>query len=359
MFIYPKEYINFNLNSSFSEENRENQKEKYTNGITEFDFFSLNEIAISQRILQIKNYSRYFNPILKNSTINLAEIDDECFERFEDIPDSKDKLLIKRLNIENYPSFYEIFYETKRETRRCNKKCDPKNYLLTLINSYKHLLEAIKKLEINQLVNLDFHPSTLVYKENLPIFTEFSRFFHLKTMNEERKSFLFDKYNPKNVFLPTEAHLICFLIENKQESVSNANIEEIVKETGVRLGSLSCFTKAFIEQYKEATHFSLQSFINKPKKVIIQEILLKSSSWNGFGLSILFIVLLRDIFRPFNGFPKNHFISQFSQILTMGIHPIPEKRPTPMQNISLFNDILYNTDKQDFLSLFATLSRLL
>jgi len=358
MFICPKDHL-FYFSDKHLEGNREKpkkQEEKYSFSIVEANFFSLNEIEISQRILQIKNYSQHFNPILSNSYVNVGEIDDDGTykwkEEFEEIPDKQESLMLKRLNIENNPTFYQVFYGSTRET-------SPRKYLLNLINSYKSLLESLKRLEMEKLVNLDFHPSTLVYKEESPVFTDFSHFFHFPTMNKERISNLFSNYNQKNVFLPPEAQLVCFLIENGQESVSNANIEEIVRETGLRVGSLSCFSKAFIEQYKETTHFSLQSFINKPKLLIIQEILLKSHTWNNYGLSILFIVLLRDIFRPLRGFPKNEFISQFSQLLTQGIHPIPFKRLSPMQNISLFNDILYNTDKQGFLNLFATLSGLL
>jgi hypothetical protein len=358
MFICPKDHL-FYFSDKHLEGNREKlkkQEEKYSFAIVDANFFSLNEIEISQRILQIKNYSQHFNPILSNSYVNIGEIDDDGTykwkEGFEEIQDKQESLMLKRLNIENNSTFYQVFYGSPRET-------SPRKYVLNLINSYKSLLESLKRLEIAKLVNLDFHPSTLVYKEESPVFTDFSHFFHFPTMNKERISNLFSNYNQKNVFLPPEAQLVCFLIENGQESVSNANIEEIVRETGSRLGSLSCFSKAFIEQYKETTHFSLQSFINKPKLLIIQEILLKSPTWNNYGLSTLFIVLLRDIFRPLRGFPKNEFISQFSQLLTQGIHPIPDKRLSPMQNISLFNDILYNTDKQEFLNLFATLSGLL
>jgi hypothetical protein len=357
MFLCPKDHL-FYFSNKHLEGNREkidkNNKieEKYSVSVVPVDFFSLNEIEISQRILKLQNYSQYFNPILKNSYVNVGEINDDCFDTLEKITEKQDRLMIKRLNIENNPSFYKVFYDSTRET-------NPRIYVLNLINSYKSLLESLKRLESAKLVNLDFHPSTLVYKEESPVFTDFSNFFHLPTMNKERISNLFSNYTPKNVFLSPEAHLICFLIEKQQESVSNSNIEEIVRETGARLGSLNCFTKAFIEQYKETTLFSLQSFINKPKILIIQDILLESPSWNNYGLSILFIVLLRDIFRHLGGFPKNEFISQFSQLLTQGIHPIPFKRPTPMQNISLFNDILYNTDKQEFLNLFASLSRLL
>jgi hypothetical protein len=360
MFICPKEHvIFFSKNNSHIKgklektEKIEKIEEKYSITITTNNFFSLNEIEISQRILKIPNYSQNFNPILKNSCVNIGEIDDG---RFEEIPYNEEKLLIKRLNIENNLTFYQIFYV---KTRELVQKNTPRKYVLNLINTYKSLLESLKKLETANLVNLDFHPSTLVYKEELPIFTDFSKFFHFPTLNKERISNLFSNYCPKNVFLPTEAHLICFLIEKQEESISNSNIEEIVRETGVRMGSLNCFTKSFIEQYKETTHFSLQSFINKPKQVIFREILINSPTWNTYGLSILFIVLLRDKFRPLGESLENSFISKFSQLLNECIHPIPDKRPTPTQNISLFNDILYNTDKQDFFNLFASFSGLL
>lgn len=369
MFICPKDHLYYFSQTSRNRENNEKKQEKkqekiehkYSFSIVDTNFFSLNEIEISQRILQINNYSQHFNPILKNSYANIGEIDDDGSYKwnggFEEIPEKKASLMVKRLNMENNPTFYQVFYETKREQPKQNSIKNPKRCVLNLINSYKFLLESLKLLESAKLVNLNFHPSTLVYKEELPILTDFSHFFHFPTMNKERISNLFSNYNPKNVFLPPEAQLICFLTENNQESLSNANIEEIVRETGFRIGSLNSFSKDFVEQYKENTRFSLQSFINKPKVLIIQEILQISSTWNGYGLSILFIVLLRDIFHPLPR--ENKFISHFSHLLTQNIHPIPDKRIKPMQNISLFNDILYNTDKQEFLNLFATLSGLL
>jgi len=345
---------------------------KYTNSIVKTSFFSLNEIQISQRILQIPNYSRHFSPILKNSFVSLAEIDDENFERSEKIGDENSHILITRLNIPGSQSFYEVFYANRKKSTESDenvikiKITDKKNKsdktdkintikerkeFLKLINSYKHLLESINLLNNVNVVNINFHPTTLVFRDNLPVIVSFDECFHFPTMNEERKSYLFSDYQPKNVFLPLEAHVICFLIDNKLDTLSFSSIEEICEDFRRRIASLSCFSKAFLDQYKETAHFSLQSLTNKPKHEIIHEMLQKCSTWNNYGISILFLVLLRDIFKSSSGFPQNSFFSRFSQILTLGIHPIPEKRPTSLQNISLFNDILYNTDKQDFLQL--------
>ena len=355
-------------------ENNNNERKsikKYVDSLKKTSFFSLNEIQISQRILQIPHYSRYFNPILKNSFVNLAEIDDENYERCEQISDKKSHILIRRLNISESKTFQEVFYQNNNNNNNINteekiantkgkinkfNKIYEKKFFFILINSYKHLLEGIKLLDDASIVSMDFHPSILVFKDNFPIITIFEEFFHLPTINEERKSNLFSYYQPKNIFLPLEAHVICFLIENRLESLSFLNIEEICEDCKNRMGSLICFSKDFLDKYKETAHFSLQGLVNKPKSLIIQDILEKSYTWNNYGLSILFLVLLRDIFKNRGGYPKNSFISHFAELLTQGIHPNPDKRTNSLQNISLFNDILYNTDKLEFYNLFATLS---
>lgn len=359
---------------------------KHTNSITKTSFFSLNDIQISQRILQIPNYSRYFAPVLKNSFVNLAEIDDENFERCKKISEENSHIQITRLNIPESLSFYEVFYSNRKKlvkpgeniikfkisdktnkiiktekTEKINTIKERKEFL-KLINSYKHLLEGADLLNNENIININFHPSTLVFRDNLPVIERLDECFHFPTMNEERKSYLFSDYQAKNVFLPLEAHVICFLIDNKLDSLSFSSIEEICEDCRRRIASLSCFSKAFLDQYKEAAHFSLQTLTNKPKADIISEMLEKCTSWNNYGISILFLVLLRDIFKNSSGFPQNSFFSQFSQILTLGINPIPDKRPTSSQNISLFNEILYNTTTEDYdklLSLFVSFSGLL
>lgn len=324
-----------------------NHQKIYKNQLKKTDFFSLNEVQISQRIMQIPNYSRHFNPIIKDSFVKLAEIDDDNFERCTSISDENTHILLTQRNNKNSETFYDIFYNNQNNQNSQNSQ---KILLLNVINSYKHLLTAIKSLENAHIVNLNFHPTTLTFTNNLPIISNFSLCFHSKTMNEERKSNIFAVYNPKNVFLSLEAHVICFLNKTNAASLSFSNIEEIAADCQKRASSLSCFSKAFIEQYKAAAIFSLQPFINKPKTTIINEILQEScTTWNNYGLSILFLVLLRDIFKKDGkGIKNTPFISGFFQLLTQNIHPEPSKRTSILQNISLFNDILYNTSITEY-----------
>ena len=88
---------------------------KHTSSIVRTSFFSLNEIQISQRILQIPNYSRHFAPVMKNSFINLAEIDDENFERCEPITEENSHILLTRSNVPGSQSFSDVFYANRKK----------------------------------------------------------------------------------------------------------------------------------------------------------------------------------------------------------------------------------------------------
>ena len=348
-FLIKKQYEN--------QKSEQKEKKEYEITIKPYNFNTKNEIEISQIIIRIPNYSRFFHPIIRNSFVNIAEIDDKCIENFTESQNSdKNKyMLIKKKSIEtqNFTTFFDYFYSTFRENQE-----NPRKYLFNLINSYKYSLEMIKQLENAKLISLCFHPSTLIFKEELPVLSNFERFFYYPTMNEERKSNLFSKYNKNDIFLPLEAHVICYLLEKNLDSISMSNIDEICADYYGRVCSLSCFKKDILEQFKESAHFSLIPFINKPKQTILNEILDYKSciTWNNYGISILFIVLLRDIFYKNGTFPQNSFFSLFFQTLTQNIHPFLSKRHSTLDNISLFNDILYNTKPCDFLQLISYIS---
>jgi ribonuclease HI len=171
-------------------------------------------------------------------------LDDRCIENFEENLEENNKkkyILIKKKfqKTQKISTFFDYFYSISRE--------NPKKYLLNLINTYKQSLKMIKELENVKLINLNFHPSTLIFKDELIVLSNFERVYYFPSMNEERKSNLFSKYNKKDIFLPIEAHVICYLLEKNLESVSFGNIEEICADYYGRLCSLSCLKKDIIE----------------------------------------------------------------------------------------------------------------
>jgi hypothetical protein len=311
--------------------------------VKSYNFFLENEIYISNILIKIPKYSTHFNPIILSKFTHLGEIDDENFESFKSLNMCKNMyMLITRLNICN-KTFHECFY---------NKKINI-SYLNNMISCYKHLLNTVQLLNNAQLVNLDFHPRNLTTNANDDfIITNFKYFFCYRTIDEERINKLFN-YNPQNIFLPLEAHVISFLLQNKYSSLSIGNVEDICNDCKNRLNSLNIFSPDFINQYKESSIKILKKYINMTTKDITSSIILMSGTWNIYSLSIVFLILLRDIFKGEQGVIKNKFVCLFSQHLVTNIHFDWNKRCSVEQNISLFDDILYSMSKVDFTDLLS------
>lgn len=329
MFCYPVTNMIHNLC----------KKKNFSVSLKQTNFFLLNEIQISQEIIKIPKYELYFNPIITTTDAHLGNIDDSNFESC-DIINGPQYICVTRMNISIKKSFAEYFYDINIVK---NAK-----YLNNVINGFKHLLNTVNLLDQYHLVNLDFHPRNLIIVDSDIIITNFKYFFCTKTIDEERINKLFTNYNTNNIFLPLEAHVLCFLKYNNCSSLSTTNIEDIVTDCGSRLKSLNIFSDKFIKCYTNSSIKILQQFINKPIDSIIKNIIAKSNTWNMYSLSILFLILIRDIFKTELGIPKNKFIRCFSQQLVINIHFDSTYRKTAVQNISLFNDILYSINSLDF-----------
>jgi len=340
--------INMFLSSSSCQEiKRKKERDPYINKVTPATFFSLNEIQISQRIISIPHYASYFAPVIKSSTINIAKIDSNKFEKCEIIDANQHSgqskshyLLVTKLYQPDNQDFASIFYDSFHSGKRL---------LYYVITSYRHLLKSITLLNKAEIVHLNLHPSNIEYSgpQILPVIQTFTHTFHIPSINQERIRFLFSKISHNNaVFLPVEAHIISYLTVNNSTTLSSSQIVFLCEDAESRLTSLSCFTESFINQYKETTHISLQSYINMPREQILSRMLATSHTWNIFGLSILFLVLLRDMTQ--DEYTRNPFLFAFHNQLIQNIDADFEKRPTSLQNSERFSELLYSIKIAEF-----------
>ena len=381
-YLQKHEKNNYNTNNDNNNNEVIPKPKLYNNIIKPYDFFSLNEIQISQIITKIPNYSHHFNPVLKSSFINIATIDTENFERCENINNENKHVLLTKLNILNCKSFFDIFYSNIKSNKINNntiiqdqdniinqksKNLQSKKNILNLINSYTHLLKSLIYLENLNIINLNFHPSIILFNNNLPIITNFEDCFIQPNLNENnlaqpflkvdfsKVDFLkvdFLKVDSRNVFLSIETHVICYLLQNNIVSLTRINIEEISKDCENRLYSLNCFTNTYISDYKNGVNLSLEKYINKSQKYIINNILEKCNTWNMYGISILFLVLIRDVFKE-DIIKKNTFISSFFQQLINNIHYDSTKRNDISTNILLFDSIICNYNMTSTTGIFG------
>ena len=300
--------------------------------IKKYDFFAINEIDISKKISKISNFYSRFQPIINHSMVSLAEVD----KRYD---------IIKRNGNEQYVL---LFYENINNNNKMIflqdylLKKNLKRQILDMINSYKYLLKSLEILWTDKIVHYNLNFNNIFFNmTDSPIIRNFTQSFHINNLNEERKRKIFQYYYPENYFYPLETHIICFL-NNSSNSLSMFNIEKICNDfININLKSLHIFSDDFLEKYKKIAIFSLKSYINKPNEEVINDIIQKNCfNWDNYSLSIIYLILLKNIF----GNNGNSFILRFSQLLLRNIDINPLNRYNIQKTAEEFENILNDCD---------------
>jgi hypothetical protein len=193
---------------------------------------------------------------------------------------------------------------------------------------------------------------------DIPYIKDFSQSFDLSNIDEERKNILFSNKS----LMPLEWK-ICTFLHNYEGNLSKNNIEEISLFFFEELSRIFDFIeeKDFIPFYLETTNsipsisdinrellnekwfkkymdfkvFSLHSYINKPKDVVINDLLVNCATYlDLYFLCLTYLLLIRE-------FIKNeldcHFIEDFSLLLYHFIMELCLKRESDILDENLFD----------------------
>uniref|UniRef100_A0A6C0HW56 Protein kinase domain-containing protein n=1 Tax=viral metagenome TaxID=1070528 RepID=A0A6C0HW56_9ZZZZ len=306
-------------------------KTKTITTIKPYDFFSINEITISQHhIMKIPNYFLYFNPILTYSYAVKTQMDVGYFE-----PNNDKKKM--------------ILMTTNKSTHSTYSTHSSKSTLFNMINNYTYLLNTIQILNNHNLVHLNLIPSNIqLNKNNQPLISNFSHSFHFPSLNEERISNLFFQFIPKPstnepIFYnqPLEVYVISYL--TNQTTLSLTNIEHIAEDfTTLYPVFILTKIKQTKEQYKEQVILSLRPFINKPKEYIIKELLKKSNTWDNYSLSMIYLLQLQQL-EDEEEVPENlkKYITNFSLLLIQNIQIKGEQRNSAGKTLTIMEDFIF------------------
>jgi hypothetical protein len=237
--------------------------EKVEKKIKKLDFFCKNEIEISLLIKTIPLYKYYFQPVLEYKEIRLKEIDDVEFIRQEQITINQEIIQNNRYILLSYDKnsipFNSFFKNIKNENKRIN----------CIHNSFDNLLKIIEILNENNIVVINFN--ILFKPDNSCVISNFSHSFVNHSINEERKALLnkyfFSKYEPENIIMPVDYHILCFMNENKIKALSRSNIDKIIGH----------FSKDNNDKNDNNNYYR---FINKSYNDVFIEILKNSNNWN-------------------------------------------------------------------------------
>lgn len=299
-----------------------------------YDFFSVNEINISKKIKNIPYNANYFDIIIDYDFIDISKIDENLIENI-DLNENK-KYIFFHYNNEVRVDFQEFLFNLS----------NIKHFISSLLDSYTNLLHSLIKLNDENICFFELNTDNIVFSNNNTlILKNFKNSLLISNLNES-----YIKNIIKNIdnytYKPLEIHVLFYLIINNEETLSLSFIEKICSNYVKNMDILLLFSQKYIETYEKTCIETLKKYINKPKSVIIADILEYHKYLDNYSLSILYLHIIGNITRFFS--LKGTFLNKFTMLLTKNIHPNPLKRETLEETFENYNKLFDESEKDDW-----------
>jgi len=309
-----------------------------TQKIILYNFFSVNNIRICEKITKIPYYANNFYIIKECDFIKIGNINEKLMQidnklninEFNELTNKQNKyLLLKYDNINRIIQFNDFLFNLPT----------PKLLIFHVLESFSYLSRSLIKLNEIEICFFELSSENLFFNENFkPILRNFEKSLSIDKLDRSYISTIIEGITDFT-YKPIEIHVLFYLIVNNEETLSYTFIETICKEYIKNMTVLSLFSQQYIDTYEIYCMKFLQLYINKPKSFIINELLNYYDTWDNYSLSVLYLHLIGAVCRAFS--LKGTFLNKFIHILLKNINPDPSKRDHLDE--TLFNyEKLYN-----------------
>jgi hypothetical protein len=321
---------------SFQFKKKRENKKKYENKIVVYDFFSVNEAHICDKIKEIPYYSNNYNILNDYDYVKIAEVNEKQMIELniqqnisDNISDNINKYLIFKYNYDNCIEFNDFLYNLN----------NPKTLIHNLLESFSYLLVSLMKLNENNICFFHLSDETIVFSGDKPILRKFKYSLQISKLNESYICKIIEQMD-NFTYKPLEIHILYYIIKNNLDTLNDTIIDQISNNYTENLSILSLFSQNYIDSFKKECILFLKKYVNMSKTLIIANILEYNDKWDIYSLSVLYLHIFGNISRSFS--LKGTFISKLVVVLCKNIHPEPSKRESleTTKEIfgSLFND---------------------
>ena len=249
-----------------------------------------NEITISNEIKKIKNYKRYFSPVINSCKIDLAEIKDaeinKCDFIRENTYPSKKYVSTKTFYVDgiNYSKYLKIDSSYK-----------------FVIEVYKKLLLSLNKLEKQGICHYDLKPGNIIIKTKtiFPIIIDYGiTMLPDKIQTEEDYRNAFYVYSTDYLPWPIDTIIISYLVQRYKTHdtiVTIMDIKEIEKIINTKMDELAeIIDMPRASEYRIQKIQKAQSYENKTVKDVTKELLTHYREWDKYSVAIMTATIIRN-----------------------------------------------------------------
>lgn len=337
---------NFYTNKIINETNANNEEDeenehykgisKYNTKLISYDFFSINEINISNEIQKIPYYHRNFYVFDIYDFINISNLSEDFIEKMEISQDIR--YLIFKYKKGNFDTFNDNLL----------KFTEPRLFISNVIETFSNILNSLIKVNGRNICFFNLSPQNIIFDLDYgekPLLCNFQLSLQFSKLNESYITNII-KHENDFIYKPLEVHILFYLIHNDIVTMSHSFIEEVCEVFVNNLTILELFSLQFKESYKQMCMETIKKYINMPKTYIIQDILKNANKWDIYSLSVIYIHIFGNISKTLS--LKQTFINKITLELSKNIHPDPSKRSELKDLSEKFNVLLNNEDNWYF-----------
>ena len=295
------------------------------------EFLSQNEIAILRRLKMLPNCDKYFHVFDTIETVkigDLSTLSDTQSVHF--LKDDHNMLL-------RYKDEELLYLDGFFSSLSCSRK-----YIFLLLDFYRRLLDSIHLLVSNNIIhnNIGFK-SMVVNSFEFPILTNFRYSFDMsKSGKIDFCKRVYTQYIPGYIYWPPEIHLLCYIVTNKLSSLSQTNVETVIRD----LKKTNNLTNGVDELI---SYFS--KYVNQDFNYIITDMLRFSGTWDQYALGQCYLTLIQGLQKNIK--TSNKFVVMFLELLQETVHMVPSMRSTVSNTLAKFQQMIDDADIADFLKL--------
>ena len=292
---------------------------KYVTKIQKKNQAAENEFFIGKILKTIKHYKNYFKPVIHVCNLDITKINQHNFSKCDILKKNSNKkfiaMQIPYLERNNIDTFY------------LNK-----NYpLAELISSCMYLIKTIHILNGKKIIHYDLKQDNILMDYlGIPYLIDFGISIPLKDIKNNLYKYFY-VYAPDYTPWCFEINLMNYIVNYKDidnDIFHKSEIENVISQFIDQNKVFTYFSDKFRENYKNYLKTYYNNIIFKDNKSkttgdMIDILLSTCFTWDNFSLAIFYIKLINKVKKKIHSLKVINFI----EILTMLIHPNPEKRP--------------------------------
>ena len=295
------------------------------------EFLSQNEIGILKRLKLLPNCDKYFHVFDTIETVKIGDL--------STLNDTQSVHFLKEDHnmLLRYKDQELLYLDGFFSSLSCSRK-----YIFLLLDFYRRLLTSIHLLVSNNIIhnNIGFK-SMVVNRFEFPILTNFRYSLDLKNLGAtEFVKRVYTQYIPDYIYWPPEIHLLCYIVTNKLSSLSQTNVETVIRD----IEKVNNLTNGADEVL---SYFS--KYVNQDFNYIITDILRFSGTWDQYALGQCYLTLIQGLQQNIK--TSNKFVVMFLELLQETVHMVPSMRPSISNTLAKFQQILDDADIADLLNL--------